>query len=100
MALHKYSVGQTVSFTPHSAADAVSRGPYVILRTLPETGGVLQYRVKAQFDGQERIVREDQLTRQTTWGGGASLSTNQRSLVLTRELLRGGFSIRHRPRKR
>lgn len=63
MAQHKYSVGQSVRFTPDRYADASVRGAYTIVRTLPETGGVLQYRVKAKVDGRERVVREDQLER-------------------------------------
>lgn len=63
MAQHKYSVGQTVQFMPDPHVKISSRGTYTILRTLPESGGILQYRVKAIIDGQERIVREDQLRR-------------------------------------
>jgi hypothetical protein len=59
---HKYSVGQTVRFIPdRSFADVTSRGVYTILRALPESGGIPQYHVKAKIDGQERVVREDQL---------------------------------------
>jgi len=36
---------------------------FKIVRLLPETGNVLQYRVKSQMDGHERVVREDQLIR-------------------------------------
>ena len=63
MAQHKYSVGQIVRFTPDRNTEANARGAYEIVRTLPEAGGVLQYRVKARVDGQERVVREDQLAR-------------------------------------
>jgi hypothetical protein len=63
MAQHKYSVGQSVRFTPDRIADATASGTYTIVRPLPESGGVLQYRVKARVNGQERVVREDQLNR-------------------------------------
>jgi hypothetical protein len=63
MAQHKYSVGQTVRFTPDRGTDAVTRGTFTIVRALPEAGGIPQYRVKAKIDGQERVVREDQLDR-------------------------------------
>jgi hypothetical protein len=33
------------------------------VKTHPESGGVLQYHVKAKIDGHERVVREDQLDR-------------------------------------
>ena len=36
---------------------------YDIVRLLPEAASVLQYRVKSQLDGHERVVREDQLAR-------------------------------------
>jgi hypothetical protein len=63
MAQHKYSVGQVVRFTPDRNTEGSARGAYTIVRRLPETGGVLQYHVKAKADGQERVVREDQLDR-------------------------------------
>jgi hypothetical protein len=66
MAKHKYSVGQSVRFTPDRNADTNARGVYTIVRTLPESGGVLQYHVKAKTAGSERVVREDQLVRQGT----------------------------------
>lgn len=63
MLRHKYSAGQNVRFNPDRYGEATTRGAYTIVRTLPETGGVLQYRVKAKVDGRERVVREDQLER-------------------------------------
>lgn len=63
MALHKYSVGQSVRFRPDRNVDASARGDYTIVRALPESGGVLQYHVKAKVDGRQRVVREDQLDR-------------------------------------
>jgi hypothetical protein len=61
MAQHKYSVGQSVRFTPDRNVDASARGTYTIVKTLPDAGGIPQYRVKAKIDGRERVVREDQL---------------------------------------
>jgi hypothetical protein len=63
MAQHKYLAGQSVRFSPDLNIDASARGAYTIIKTLPEAGGVLQYRVKNKTNGQERIVREDQLDR-------------------------------------
>jgi hypothetical protein len=34
-----------------------------VVRLMPEAQSVLQYRVKSQSDGHERVVREDQLDR-------------------------------------
>lgn len=66
MAAHKFAVGQSIRFTPdrydqHQLAPAQRR--FKIVRLLPEAGDVLQYRVKSQVDGHERVVREDQLIR-------------------------------------
>jgi hypothetical protein len=63
MLQHKYSAGQNVRFTPDRYSDATACGAYTIVKTLPETGGVFQYRVKAKSDGRERVVRENQLDR-------------------------------------
>jgi hypothetical protein len=63
MAQHKYAVGQHVRFTPDRNTDPSARGAYTIVKTLPESDGVLQYHVKAKIDGRERVVREDQLDR-------------------------------------
>jgi hypothetical protein len=68
MAAHKFAVGQTVRFSPdrserHQLSSA-PRGRFKITRLLPETASVLQYRVKSQIDGHERVVREDQLARE------------------------------------
>ena len=63
MAQHKYSAGQSVRFTPDRNTDASARGAYTIVKTLPESEGILQYHVKAKVDGRERVVREDQLDR-------------------------------------
>jgi hypothetical protein len=63
MVQHKYSAGQSVRYTPDSSIDADAEGDYTIARVLPDTDGVLQYRIKAKIDGRERVVREDQLAR-------------------------------------
>jgi hypothetical protein len=63
MSLHKYAIGQTVRFSPDRNQGATVRGSFKITRLLPEAESVLQYRVKSQADGHERVVREDQLAR-------------------------------------
>ena len=63
MAQHKYAVGQSVRLTPDRGTDPSARGVYTIVRALPESSGILQYHVEAKLDGQERVVREDQLDR-------------------------------------
>jgi hypothetical protein len=63
MAVHKFSVGQALQFTPGLGEDSKSKGRYKVVRQLPETSNMLQYRIKSEMDGQERVVREDQVER-------------------------------------
>ena len=60
---HKFTVGQTVRFSPDLNQGGNARGSFKVVRRLPEAASVLQYRVKSQLDGHERVVREDQLAR-------------------------------------
>jgi hypothetical protein len=61
MATHKFAVGQALHFSPSHGAEG--KGRYKVVRQLPETGGMFQYRIKSELDGQERVVREDQTER-------------------------------------
>ena len=63
MATHKFAVGQAVRFSPDRHQEHAKGGIFKIVRLLPEAGNVLQYRVKSETDGHERVVREDQLAR-------------------------------------
>jgi hypothetical protein len=63
MSAHKFTIGQTVRFSPDRNQESSGRGSFKVVRLLPEEANVLQYRVKSQADGHERVVREDQLTR-------------------------------------
>jgi hypothetical protein len=63
MSAHKFAVGQTVRVAPDRFQGGGRPGNFKIVRLLPETASVFQYRVKSQLDGHERVVREDQLTR-------------------------------------
>src|SRR5437764_808921 len=67
MAAHKYAIGQTVRFSPdrfdRHQVSSTGGGRFKVVRHLPETASILQYRVKSQVDGHERVVREDQLAR-------------------------------------
>jgi hypothetical protein len=60
---HKFSVGESVHFTPDRITEPSARGTYTILRGLPDADGVPQYRVRATANGQERVVRENQLDK-------------------------------------
>ena len=60
--MHKYSIGQTVHYSGEAGSHYAS-GDYEIVRLLPEnTAGELQYRVRKAPDGQERVVREHQIS--------------------------------------
>ena len=63
MSNHRFAVGQAVRFSPDRGQEQEhSRGAlFKIVRLLPEAGNALQYRVKSEIGGQERVVREDQL---------------------------------------
>jgi hypothetical protein len=61
MTTHKFAVGQAVSFSPDRHQEHTKGGLFKVVRLLPEAGSALQYRVKSQTDGHERVVREDQL---------------------------------------
>jgi len=63
MTVHKFAVGQSVRFSPDRNQGVTVRGSFKIVRLLPEAASILQYRVKSQLDGHERVVGEDQLVR-------------------------------------
>ena len=61
MATHKFAFGQAVRFSPDPGQEHAKGGLFNIVRLLPEAGNMLQYRVKSETDGHERVAREDQL---------------------------------------
>jgi hypothetical protein len=63
MTTHKFAVGQALYFSPGIGGESKRKGRYKVVRQLPETGNMLQYRIKSEMDGQERVVREDQIER-------------------------------------
>ena len=63
MTVRKFAVGQSVRFSPDRNQGVTVRGSFKIVRLLPEAASILQYRVKSQLDGHERVVGEDQLVR-------------------------------------
>jgi hypothetical protein len=63
MATHKFAVGQALHFSPGLGEGSKSKGHYKVVQQLPETGNMFQYRIKSEMDGQERVVREDQVER-------------------------------------
>jgi hypothetical protein len=61
MPAHKFAVGQKVRFTPELGQTFQRGETFIVVRLLPETGGVLQYQIRSEMDGHARVVREDQL---------------------------------------
>jgi len=57
---HSFRVGQTVELVP-SKAFGPRRGPYAIVRLLPNDGVDREYRVKHLMDGQERVVQQSEI---------------------------------------
>jgi hypothetical protein len=58
---HKFRVGQSVDFFPGRGIDHRSKGQYTVVLLRPFDGDAPQYRIKSKVDGQERIVRENEL---------------------------------------
>jgi hypothetical protein len=65
MVMHKFAVGQTLQFSPSLGEDSRRKGRYKVVRHLPESGNMLQYRIRSESDGHERVVREDQIERRS-----------------------------------
>jgi hypothetical protein len=61
MTTHKFAVGDAVSLRPDQGQEHTRGDLFEIVRALPETRDALQYRIKSQINGRERVVREDQL---------------------------------------
>lgn len=61
MADHKFLIGQKVAFRPEYGQLANRREVFMVVRQLPETGGVFQYQIKSEIDGHVRVVPERQL---------------------------------------
>ena len=59
---HKFVVGQKVAFRPEGGQLANRREVFIVVRQLPETGGMFQYQIKSEIDGHVRMVREIELT--------------------------------------
>ena len=61
MTMHKFTVGEAVSFSPDKGQEHTRGDLFEVVRLLPEMGGAPQYRIKSQTKDHERVVREDQL---------------------------------------
>ena len=61
MRTHKFRVGQKVRFSPEMGQFSRRGETFVVVRQLPQAGGVFQYEIKSEIDGHARVVRETQL---------------------------------------
>ncbi len=61
MPAHKFVVGQRVAFRPEDGQLVNRREVFIVVRQLPETGGMFQYQIKSEIDGHVRMVREIEL---------------------------------------
>jgi hypothetical protein len=57
---HQFNVGVMVAYRPSSNGEPLS---FRITRQLPDGGQGLQYRIRSERDGQERVVLEKDLER-------------------------------------
>jgi hypothetical protein len=62
MPTHKFKLGDLVQLKQTYAISA-GRGPYEILRLLPEGDGVSLYRIKNSDENYERVAKETELRR-------------------------------------
>lgn len=58
---HKFSVGQTVSYTSSPISRPGASGSYKVVRLLPSDGEDYQYRIKHSGEAFERVAKESQL---------------------------------------
>jgi hypothetical protein len=58
---HKFSVGQTVSYTSSPISRPGASGSYKVVRLLPSDGDDYQYRIKNPGEAFERVAKESQL---------------------------------------
>jgi hypothetical protein len=57
---HRFSIGVHVAFKPGPSGE---RGYFRVTRKLPDGGNGLQYQIRSDRDGQERVVIEATLER-------------------------------------
>ena len=62
MAIHKFKLNQTVTFTPAKMAMQATSREYKIVRLLPPEDGQNLYRIKGISETFERMARESDLS--------------------------------------
>ena len=61
MALHRFTVGQSIEFVPDRFYATATRGAYTIVRLDPNDASDREYRVRNACDGHERVARESRI---------------------------------------
>ena len=56
--MHKFKVGQSVSYVVPDLFGAAERGTYEVTRLLPLSGEEFQYRIKSALKPFEQVARE------------------------------------------
>ena len=64
--MHKFRVGEKVTWQSQPVSQARSRGTVTIVLQLPPLGDNLQYRIKNLKDPHEFVVLEHELSRDTS----------------------------------
>lgn len=60
---HRFRAGQTVRLGRGLPNRSAADGEYKVIRTLPESSGELQYRIKSVREAHERVVKESDLEK-------------------------------------
>ena len=63
--VHKFKIGQSVSFISGPYGRGDTSAIYKITQLLPPQGDDYQYRIKSSNEPHERVVKESQLSRIT-----------------------------------
>jgi hypothetical protein len=60
--MHKFYLGQSVTFHAPSGQHYAAPGAYVVTAKLPERDGEFEYHIRSAGEKHERMVRESELT--------------------------------------
>jgi hypothetical protein len=61
--IHRFKVGQNVSYTPGGAPFGRGSGAYKVTRLMPPDDAEFRYRIKSANEPHERVVKESELER-------------------------------------
>ena len=62
VAAHRFKIGSQVHLAGNRVLSDAVRGPYEILRLLPERDGNFQYIIKSGLERHQRVAQEKDLT--------------------------------------